>query len=173
MDKTIEKNIEFNHVEEIISNLSESGNEAYLMKLKGNASWTKLIKQNLSKLGAELGFETCASGTDYQTHNEWLYDLIWFKEEGEGMLRRMIDVPLIMESEWNLSFDDIKYDFEKLLLGNSPVKLMICQSKSPNELFPYFEDSISKFMLQRTNETYIIAILDHWEEKFEFKTITT
>lgn len=157
--------------DQIIQILKSSVDDAHLRDLRGDASWTKIIKQNLSILGAKLGYETCASGTDNFTHNEWLYDLIWFKEEGEGIDKRMVEVPLIMESEWNLKFDEIKYDFEKLLLGNSPVKLMICQSKSPKDLFPYFEDAISKYRLQRTNETYIIAILKIPDEIFNIRKI--
>jgi hypothetical protein len=50
---------------------------------------------------------------------EFLWDFVGYIE-GKGNL-------IIAESEWSTKHEDIAYDFDKLLYGISPLKLMICR----------------------------------------------
>ena len=66
-------------------------------KVYGDYNWTNHIKRCLAELGSSNGFEICAATENKEYQNEWLYDLVWYKENSEGLL---IDVPLVVESEW-------------------------------------------------------------------------
>jgi hypothetical protein len=93
---------------------------------ESNAMWTKTIKDEMRRLGKEFGYSTMANGLDAASRTEWLYDLVWYNEKRDGAIE---DIFLVMESEWTISFNDIRYDFEKLILARSPIRLMIFQAK--------------------------------------------
>lgn len=88
--------------------------------------WTKTIKTDLCKLGRDsFGCDVGASNVAESNRNfgEWLYDVTWLKYD-EGSPRRVVAAPLVAECEWG-TFDDIKDDFDKLLLAHATVRLMI------------------------------------------------
>lgn len=67
-------------------------------------------------------------------HPEWLYDVIWYKMGDKDQLRSVI---LTMESELSdRSINGIRYDFQKLLVSNAPVKVLFCMC--PAKMFPEF-----------------------------------
>jgi hypothetical protein len=41
----------------------------------------------------------------------------------------VIDVPMILESEWNLKVDEVEADFSKLLLGRADRRVMVFQQR--------------------------------------------
>jgi hypothetical protein len=94
---------------------------AFTLKFKNETEWTINLKEEIGKLGIQYGYSVRASGFD----KEWLYDIVWCKKDINGSLT---SVSLVVESEWKRSLIEISYDFEKLLLSNSPIKLMICQA---------------------------------------------
>jgi hypothetical protein len=51
----------------------------------------------------------------------WLWDMTWV-ELSEG---KLIDLPLALESEWLRTFDEILFDFEKLLVCRARLRVMI------------------------------------------------
>lgn len=58
--------------------------------------------------------------------------MIWYKDDPHfkdgdiaGLHRSLKEVVLVLESEWSHSNWDIQYDFEKLLVAKSPIKVMI------------------------------------------------
>jgi hypothetical protein len=125
-----------------------------------SAPWTIRIMELIGGLGCDNGYEVCGAGFDSQ----WLYDLVWYKNDEKKMLE---SVQLVLESEWNTSLEAIKYDFEKLLIANAEMKVMICEAKSSdmlNKLFEYFENAIKGYRLGKSGERYLIAILDeNWD----------
>jgi hypothetical protein len=161
------------HVEEIKALLENFEQEAHKTQIKGDANWTYEIKSRLSILGRNHNYKICASGFKDECEPEWLYDFVWYKEEGEKENARLIDVPLVLESEWNLKFEHIKYDFEKLLLANARLKVMLCQAHINNRQhrLDYFNDAIAKYQKNVHEEVYLIAILDYESEKFYFEVI--
>ena len=78
-----------------------------------------------------------------------------------------------MESEWDPHPGAIKYDFEKLLLANSPLKLMIFQSDPLrlDQVYQLIENGISAFMSHPSQATYILAGLDIRTEDFNIRII--
>jgi hypothetical protein len=130
----------------------------------GDRYWTLCIKRQLAALGATHGYETCASGLPEQCEREWLYDLVWFRNGPDGTLQ---SVGLVAESEWSRNFSYIRYDFEKLLVAGSPLKLMIFQCRE-DELEGHFsklEQSIRNFSQQLSGQIYVLAAVDtkNWD----------
>ena len=144
---------------ELIKILNSVRDEWYIYKtLKGDKNWTIRIKHLFANYGSLLGYEVCGSGL-CDHHGEWLYDLVWYKNTNEGLLE---SVPLVVESEWKRNLKDIQYDFEKLLLSNSSLRLMICQTNTNNiyELKQYFSKAVESYKLLKKGDRFLIAILD-------------
>lgn len=124
--------------------------------------WTKSIKKVLANLGVNNDCEVATSGFNGKYENEWLYDLIWYINDEKGNLKNL---PLVVESEWSRSFNDIKYDFEKLLVTNAEHWLFICNSKPDqiDELFTYFKNAVKTYSLLNTGSRFLIAIMDDYD----------
>ena len=162
-----------NYIEEIKELLTAFVKDAHDQKIKGDANWTYEIKKRLGELGLSKGYDVCASGFRDYFEAEWLYDLVWYIEEGKDDNRRLIDIPLVVESEWNMRPDYIRYDFEKLLAANAELKLMICYVHEDNreKMLTYFIDSVAKYLRGREGDTFLIAILDYDTETFSYEVI--
>lgn len=124
---------------------------------------TRLIKKNLSMLGHKLGYNVYANGltdddlrdinVDFANH-ELLYDLIWYTEEDHYTITSM---PLAVECEWSsnkkqnikkVAYSGIKFDFQKLIVCNAQLRLMIFQIKrldDLNNLNEYFNTAIQDY----------------------------
>ncbi|WP_316752572.1 hypothetical protein [Pedobacter gandavensis] len=140
-------------------------------KYVGNKIWTNRLKESIGDLGKELEHEVAIGGFPNKFEREWLYDIVWYQEDSEN---RLIRTPLIVESEWSRNYSGIKYDFEKLLIGNAEKRLMICQSEPSQveNLFVKFKEAINAFE-ENYNDRFLIAILDSVTESiFHYKTFT-
>jgi hypothetical protein len=138
----------------------------YSFKEKKRPQRTTLVKDILSNLGDKIlpnkeQFKVYSNGLskDLRQENggkfknrEWLYDLHWYTEDEEPYLP--IRLPLVVECEWNpkrkgdkkkIPYAGIKYDFQKLLVANSELRLMIFIIKKDDDLIEldkYFEKAI-------------------------------
>jgi hypothetical protein len=155
----------------LIELLNATEKEAHEKKITHDGNWTTLFKDRLGELGecSAYKYQICTSGFEGKYEREWLYDLVWYQENDQ---KKLIDIPLVVECEWKESLNEIKFDFEKLLLANSRYRLMICQSyqKNKESLKKYFEEAIQCYSLNRKADRYLIAILDKDPkvETFEF-----
>lgn len=127
-------------------------------KLFGNYDWTKQLKLFLGDAGENEKYQICASTPEKDFNGEWLYDLVWYRENDKGQL---VEVPLVVESEWSRYYKDVKFDFEKLLLANSQLKLMICScpEKESEVWINNFQRAIDVCPLVKNGDEYLIAIL--------------
>ncbi|MDR3697913.1 hypothetical protein [Mucilaginibacter sp.] len=145
--------------------------EAEANNYVGNRTWTNRLKEIIGDLGLQLNYDVAIGGFRNKFEKEWLYDIVWYQEDSE---KRLVRIPLIVECEWDRSYSGIKYDFEKLLVGNAERRLMICQS-NPGEvenLFLRFQEAINIFE-ENYNDRFLIAILDSDSESFYYyKTFT-
>ncbi|MBB5620887.1 hypothetical protein HDE69_001940 [Pedobacter cryoconitis] len=162
----------FDEIEKrIIKVLDDFLIEAEENKYIGNKIWTNRLKESIGDLGIELNYEVAIGGFLDKFEREWLYDIVWYQEDPYN---RLIRIPLIVESEWDRNYLGIKYDFEKLLIGNAEKRLMICQSKSNQveRLFIKFKEAINTFE-ENYNDRFLIAIFDSdTESNFYYKTFT-
>ena len=155
----------------IIKEMDDFFMEVEEKKYHGDKIWTNRLKEKIGDLGFDLGYKVSIGGFRDKFEREWLYDIVWYVEDIE---KRLIKIPLIVESEWGSNYAEIKYDFEKLLIGNAERRLMICQAKSENidDLFTKFKEAINAFE-ENDGDRFLIAIYDSsTEAEFYYKTFT-
>lgn len=144
---------------EIISKLDSLFKMSFEETWRGNTIWTGKIKEVLSDLGHSLDYISSSN----HDGREWLFDLIWFTLNKRNNFNRLV---LAMESEWDLSWDQIRYDFDKLLATNATHKLIICQSilSSRDTLLHNFQISINDYQLGIKDERFLISIYNSTKE---------
>ena len=152
---------------EIISAIT--GIPATIPPGRGDAEWTAAIKRALMGLGKKNGYNVC--GFPPECENEWLYDMVWYRGVSPGHLR---EIGMILESEWNRDPYEIRYDFEKLLIAKSPIKVMVFQDYKDNlpQLWSLLETGIRTFKTEPASEKYILAGFKNADYEFEIRTIT-
>lgn len=173
-------------LERIIEAMSDTIACFFALKKPKNGARTRLIKRRLTILGHDLKYKVYAnrlSVTDLAAignnmrNVEWLYDLHWYTESGKYAVKSM---PLVMECEWNNRRGDdalggLKYDFQKLVVSNSPLRLMVfCVADMAvlETLDLYLDPLIQKYeSLVSTDQFLFIAFC--WQIKgFYFRVIT-
>jgi hypothetical protein len=135
-----------------------------------NHEWTTQLKDDIGSLGVAHGWDVCTSGFPGRFECEWLYDLVWYREDAEGNLA---EVYLVLESEWEEAHAAITYDFQKLLLAKSPLKLMVFETNDLHisKLLDRMERGIRAFKTQSADENYIIAAFNNSTHTFEVRQI--
>lgn len=165
-------NENFDSVElELISEFNSFLFDVKLFNYSGDTNWTYYIKKKIANLGEKKGYKIAVGGFGDEYAREWLYDLVWYSEDLDGCLTKL---SLIMESEWDKNYSGIKFDFEKLLVGNADRRLMICQSREVeiNNLFNKFQDAINRFN-GNLGDRFLFAILNcNTDKEFHFRTYT-
>jgi len=155
----------------IIMEMDDFFMEVEEKKYHGDKIWTNRLKEKIGDLGFDLGYKVSIGGFRDKFEREWLYDIVWYVEDAESRLQK---IPLIVESEWDRNYSGIKYDFEKLLVGNAERRLMICQCKTDDidNLFEKFKSAIDAFE-ENFGDRFLIAVLDsQTESEFYYKTYT-
>ncbi|MGC9260841.1 MAG: hypothetical protein ACP5I8_12325 [Phycisphaerae bacterium] len=138
--------------------------------IRSDPVWTDEVKKCIATIGEKNKWTVAGVLGSALQDPEWLYDLVWFKNDKKGFLR---DVGLALESEWGTSAD-VKYDFEKLLQAKSRLKVMVCQAKDNQkvkELFASLKEGIQRFDNRGIDETYILAIYDNEKGEFVFEQV--
>jgi hypothetical protein len=141
-----------------------------------NTNWTKAINEILYDLAKTEGrdYQVACKGPK-RDNQEWLYDLVWYSENKHGIH----EVQLIVESEWQMPerfhnedydyFQNIKYDFEKLLLGRSQTRLMIFEGLNQNEIDQHIKQLIEIIIysnLTHVNDRYIFSVWNTETQEF-------
>lgn len=149
---------------QLIRNLSVTlGNGA------GDRAWTKALHEEFRLKGKAFGYEVCP---DVEECNAgWLYNLVWFRNDND----RMVEVPLILESEWSRDWRQVRHDFEKLLQAKAVIKVMVFEEDEKtlniNDLWRKFCDSIRAFGQKSPDEIYLLAGFCHAAQGFLFRII--
>ena len=136
----------------------------------GDTKWTSFLKSELRKVGKKHQYLVSPCPDD--DNKEWLYDLIWFRNDSNNQLR---EVALVLESEWSRDPWHIQEDFEKLLVAKAPIKVMVFQNYGNNlpDLWRLLKDGIRIFEKQASDETYILAAYKREEHEFEIQVVQT
>jgi hypothetical protein len=160
----------FEQVEnEIISIMEKISIDYESIGCLSNTEWTKRIKEGLCELGHKKSYGVSASGCEGADTGEWLFDLSWSK--GDEKPWRFLEMPLSMECEWDLKYDEISWDFEKLLVSKSKYKLMIFQQPSESDVLGVIlklKKKIEIFNPMVPEERYLFAGFDCGDHKFIF-----
>lgn len=133
-----------------------------------NPEWTKAIKLAIGELGQKLDYEVCGLKPPFL--EGWLYDLCWYSEARDG---KLLDVPLVLESEWLTKYEKIKYDFEKLLIAKSKFKIMVFQASGQTiaDYYEKLEQGIHAYQGGSSGEIYLLACYNEDNDEFEVKRI--
>ena len=87
--------------------------------------WTEAVLEALSRAGDDLGHYVCASKKPAGArHGEWLWDCTWVEYPNRDPSAPLLSVPVVAECEWK-DWEQIKYDFEKLLAANVSLRIMV------------------------------------------------
>ncbi len=150
---------------------------------------TRFIKKLLIKLGHELKYKVYAnrlSKEDLQEINqpfvnrEWLFDIHFYTDNNEPYSVKSL--PLVAECEWNpkrkgdskVSFSGIKYDFQKLLVSNAELRLMIFKIKKQSDLTlleTYFKNAINNYRHLENNAQFLFIAFDDKTKSFHYQQI--
>lgn len=109
----------------------------------GEKDRTEYIKKNIGSIGQqykEEGWSVWAGGCTYREHGEWLFDMTWLQYSDKFLL----SVPLVLESEWERSIDDIMDDFQKMLLAKADHRVMIFRAKTEKKGIDIIEELIKQ-----------------------------
>lgn len=145
---------------------------------------TTMVMERLTQLGHNKGHKVYSHSLsegfrqksgDIFVNREWLYDLVWY-EDAPKESYIMKNTLLVVESEWAYKrpkdddkYGAIKYDFQKLLLSNAELKLMIFRVSGKTKqdikqklikLYDYFNNAIDKYEQMESGEFLFIAFCD-------------
>lgn len=135
---------------------------------KSDGEWTHDLKVILQKLGDKLLYITCASGFKKSVESEWLFDLTWYKQ-----VDKRLEIGLVMESEWLPSIDEIKHDFQKLLIARADHRLMIFTSPNKESFIKRigeFEVAIQEFEYSLKGDRWLFIAFDNKGNLIEKKS---
>jgi len=141
------------------------------------------IKYNMVILGHKLGYKVYANGlTEEQrieqfdnykfVNREFLFDIHWYKEKSKEFYMPT-KISLVAESELGdrrkgdqskLKNPAVMFDFQKLLVANAELRLLIFKAKSRSELDAlemYFDKSISAYKLLERGSIFLFACFLH------------
>ena len=134
--------------------------------------WTEAVLGALSEAGDELEFYACATGQPPGArHGGWLWDCTWLDYEDDDPHKPLRWAPMVAECEFKASRSEseylkaILYDFEKLLVANAPLRVMIFEKTSKLE-----SSRIAKELLCRVRHMEAVAadevryLLAAWEQ---------
>jgi len=85
----------------------------------------------------------------------------------------MLNLTLVMESEWSKKYGEIKYDFEKLLIAKAKFKVFVFQAKSQNVVsyLNELEKGIHIYQGGSVGEIYLLACYDYMTDEFEIRRV--
>lgn len=140
----------------------------------GDAGYTRAVKEKLTRSGHELGYVVCASECKEPDNGEWLFDLTWTAEQKRPTGgTEFIDMPLVVESEWNEDFEEeILSDFDKLMVARAWLRVMIFQgpdSQTKLRCFDGLRERVRAFAGSRAGDRYLFAFLDTAVLEVEFE----
>lgn len=134
-----------------------------------DGQWTKGIKKLIGDLGTKHGYNVCTGGLPQRFERGWLFDLIWYKNDAQD---KLIEFPLVMESEWSWKFDSLRYDFEKLLVIRTSVRLFIFQARnqaSIEDITRRLIEQVSIFPQTQWGDRYLFVGYDNKLNQFDFR----
>ena len=124
--------------------------------------FTKEVKSIVGNYGLDCKYEVFASG-DNSFGPEWLYDLTWCSSDNFGF----DSLELALESEQSTSLNQIKYDFDKLLVTNARIKIMICLTpslkKGYSDIVAQCQSSLDNYNLLPESSRINLFIWDHYD----------
>jgi hypothetical protein len=141
---------------EIIQTTMRVGDQGQQERWPQERLWTQNLISALGQLGYSKQYHVCGRGCRDYGQGEWLYDLVWLKNVDNFI----VDVPLILESEWSHRYTDISEDFGKLLVGRAQHRVMIFQQNNVDAIFRRLTEEVRNFSLTQVGDRYLFLGLN-------------
>ena len=126
------------------------------------SEWTRRAKNGVGGIAHDFHFIVRAGTCDCADAGEWLYDMAWFESDKEGCL---VNVPLIMEIQWGpQAFEEVQYDFRKLLIGRSRYKVMVFEGKNVESKIDKLVKEVKGFKLTQPGDRYLFMAFNMTEK---------
>lgn len=132
-----------------------------------NVKWTAKIKELLAAKAKMRGSTQCAS---HCANCEFLYDVTWLEGAPNDSIRR---AELVLESEFG-HWDDVLYDFRKLLLARAEHRIMVFEMKDHAEnekIVARMAHEISQFEGTRSGDRYMFACWQYANVWFQYELL--
>ena len=147
--------------------------EVYAHEHLGDASapWTKEIMTRLCQAGQDESCTVCVTSIDEADYGEWLYDMTWLKYNG----KRLENVELVLECEWGYFDQDVRDDFQKLLLAKARLRCMIFWAEdreTGTDNVNTLIEEIELFQRSAIGDTYLFCVWSDDTNGFDFWTHT-
>lgn len=175
--------LKYKDSEKIIEALTEVSKNYIYQKREARKPNSNQIKCSLIRLGHTLGYKVYANGLNGEQkkyffenngfiNREYLFDIFWYKEvKDEHYITETVS--LVGESELgdrrkgDLSKSKnaaVKFDFQKLLVANAELRLLIFKVKNEselNDLNEYFDKAIVAYKLLQKGSILLFACFNH------------
>ena len=125
--------------------------------------------KHIGKIGQTLKWSV-ASGKypDADYLGDWLFDMTWYHADEQD---QMLSLGMVLESEWGRYWTDIRFDFEKLLIADAPIKVMVFEEvEAPLVLFGRLKERVTSYEGIKNGQTYLFACFKGATRDFEFDT---
>ena len=125
--------------------------------------------KHVGLLGQLLKWEVASGRYPDADHlGDWLFDMTWYHADEQGQL---LSLGLVLESEWGRYWADIRFDFEKLLIADAPMKVMVFEEVEDSfVLFERLKERITAYEGIKSGQTYLFACFKGKTRDFEFDT---
>jgi hypothetical protein len=160
-----------NQLEEAIKNVISIASERMVKNRNtSNADWTTAIFTDLTEYAYGLPLRVWTKKNECDdTLTGCLYDFMMC----EGQTPIDIDkVWVALESEWSLNFDEIKYDFYKLVQSRSMLRVMIFQSRDVEKTISELGNILEKSQMSVCGDRYLLAGWNDDDGRFTFRPHT-
>lgn len=160
---------ELDQIEQSIARSLDAVLETRVANSRSDREWTIAVKRTIGDLGLKLGYRVCASDPKRRFEPEWLFDLVWYTYDRQAQLT---EIGLIVEIEWAMSYEPIKWDFEKLLVGRADHRVLIFQATSSRTIENYCRRlirEITTFEHSLRGDRYLFAAFDQKTERFVYR----
>jgi hypothetical protein len=119
---------------------------------------TRAIRRSLTQLAHDFGYKVrnALPRTDpKQSDIGWLWDLSWIESDRDNTLRA---IPLALESEWNSTWDEILWDFQKLLVSQADIRVMVLNTATDaQKQFAQLRAAVDAYSGSRAGDHYLFA----------------
>ena len=132
-----------------------------------SSDWTRAIKNEIAKVGNQLGYEVYASSCEFAKYGEWIFDLTWADIDKDEYLR---SIPLALESEWIPS--EVLDDFCKLLVSRAKHRVMVFWAGNKTSMKSKIEEMVDEVKNSRMTESgdrYLFTCWIEDVERFDFR----
>jgi hypothetical protein len=138
----------------------------------GNREWTNAVKLAVAGIMSARGCIVYTNGGLADTRGEeWVFDLCACHQDAAG---RLIDIDLVLESEWSSNLHAQQWDFQKLLLARAKLRVFVTEVANQNNVTGVFErctDEVEASNLPLNGDRFLLCAYDRASESMHSRFV--